>query len=141
MDFTKPPLNAVLDVLRTNGLRVLVIVIVAVIALRITTILVHGIVKALLDREATEGTAQELSAIEVQKRMDTLDELMSRVIRAFVVMIAGIMVLGALDLASRAYVIVNATHEDERTQPLLDVAGDSLPYFSTILVYTGSETW
>ena len=98
MDFTKPPLSTVLDVLRTNGLRVLVIVIVALIALRITTVLVHGIVKALLDREASEGTAQELSAIEVQKRMDTLDELMSRVIRAFVVMIAGIMILGALDL-------------------------------------------
>ncbi|MDQ3128440.1 MAG: mechanosensitive ion channel family protein, partial [Chloroflexota bacterium] len=98
MDFTKPPLSTVLDVVRTNGLRVLVIVIVAVIALRITTVLVHGIVKALLDREATEGTAQELSAIEVQKRMDTLDELMSRVIRTFVVMIAFIMILGALDL-------------------------------------------
>ena len=51
------------------------IVVVAIVALRVSTLLVHGIVKALLDREATEGTAQELSAIEVQKRMDTLDEL------------------------------------------------------------------
>ena len=98
MDFTKPPLSTVVDVLRTNGLRIVVIVIVALIALRISTVLIHGIVKALLDREATEGTAQELSAIEVQKRMDTLDELGSNVIRAFVVMIAGIMVLDALDL-------------------------------------------
>ena len=39
---------------------------------------VHGIVKALLDREATEGTAQELSAVELKKRMDTLDELGDR---------------------------------------------------------------
>jgi small conductance mechanosensitive channel len=78
--------------------RILEIVIVAIIALRVSTLLVHGIVKALLDREATEGTAQELSAIEVQKRMDTLDELGSNVIRAFVVMIAGIMILDALDL-------------------------------------------
>jgi small conductance mechanosensitive channel len=98
MDFSKPPLSTIVDVLRTNGLRIAVIIVVAVIALRITTLLVHGIVKALMDREATEGTAQELSAIEVQKRMDTLDELGSRVIRAFVVMIAGIMILGALDL-------------------------------------------
>ena len=98
MDFTKPPLSTVVDVLRTNGLRILVIVIVAIIALRVTTLLVHGIVKTLLDREATEGTAQELSAIEVQKRMDTLDELMGRVLRAFIIMIAFIMVLGALDL-------------------------------------------
>jgi small conductance mechanosensitive channel len=98
MDFNKPPLSTLVDVLRTNGLPILVIVIVAIIVVRVSTLLVHGIVKALLDREATEGTAQELSAIEVQKRMDTLDELGSNVIRAFVVMIAGIMVLGALHL-------------------------------------------
>src|SRR3954471_747798 len=98
MDFSKPPLSDIVGFLRTNGLRILLIVVVAWIALRVTTLLVHGIVKALLDREASEGTAQELSAIEVQKRIDTLDELGSRVIRAFVVMIAGIMVLGALDL-------------------------------------------
>jgi small conductance mechanosensitive channel len=98
MDFTKPPLSTILEVLRVNGLRILVIVIVAFVAIRITRLLVHGIVKALLDREATEGTAQELSAVEVQKRMDTLDDLGGRVIRFFVVVIAGIMVLGALDL-------------------------------------------
>ncbi|HEX2756247.1 MAG TPA: mechanosensitive ion channel family protein [Candidatus Limnocylindrales bacterium] len=98
MDFTKPPLSTIVDVLRTNGVPILVIFIVAIIALRVTTLLVHGIVKTLLDREATEGTAQELSAIEVQKRMDTLDELMGRVLRAFIVMIAFIMVLGALGL-------------------------------------------
>jgi moderate conductance mechanosensitive channel len=98
MDLTKPPLSTIVEVLRTNGLHILVIVIVAIVALRVSTLLVHGIVKALLDREATEGTAQELSAIEVQKRMDTLDELGANVIRAFVVLIAGVMVLDALDL-------------------------------------------
>jgi small-conductance mechanosensitive channel len=98
MDFTKPPLSTIVEVLRVNGLRILVIVIVAFIALRVTKLLVHGIVKALLDREATEGTAQELSAVEVQKRMDTLDDLGGRVLRFFVIVIAGIMILGALDL-------------------------------------------
>jgi small-conductance mechanosensitive channel len=98
MDLTKPPLSTIVDVLLKNGLRILVIVIVAIVALRVSTLLVHGIVKALLDREATEGTAQELSAIEVQKRMDTLDELGANVIRAFVALIAGVMVLDALDL-------------------------------------------
>ena len=71
---------------------------VAIVALRVTTLLVHGVVKTLLDREATEGTAQELSAIEVEKRMDTLDDLIGRVVRAFIIMIACIMVLSALDL-------------------------------------------
>jgi len=98
MDFTKPPLSTIVEVLRVNGLRILVILVVAFIALRVTTFLVHGIVKAILDREATEGTAQELSAVEVQKRMDTLDDLGARVIRFFVIVIAGIMILGALDL-------------------------------------------
>src|ERR1044071_8515217 len=98
MDFSKPPLSTVVEVLRTSGFQIAEIVIVAIIALRVSSVLVHGVVKALLDREASEGNAQELSAIEVQKRIDTLDELGSRVIRAFVVMIAGIMVLDALDL-------------------------------------------
>ena len=98
MDINKPPLSTIVDVLRTNGVRIVVILVVALIALRISTLIVHGIVKALLDREATEGTAQELSAVEVQKRMDTLDDLGGRVIRFFVIVIAGIMILSALDL-------------------------------------------
>jgi small conductance mechanosensitive channel len=98
MDLDKPPLSTVVEVLRTNGVRILVIVVVAWIAYRLSRVLVRGIVKALLDREATEGTAQELSAIEVQKRMDTLDVLGANVLRSFVVLIAGVMVLSALDL-------------------------------------------
>jgi small-conductance mechanosensitive channel len=93
-----PPLSTILDALRIGGLRILVILVVAAIALRASRLLIHGIFQALLDREATEGTAQELSAVEVKKRMDTLDELGSHVVRFFVVVIAGIMVLGALDL-------------------------------------------
>ena len=38
-----------------------------------------------MDREATEGTAQELSAVELKKRMDTLDGLGGNVIRFFIV--------------------------------------------------------
>jgi moderate conductance mechanosensitive channel len=93
-----PPWSTILDALRVGGVRILVILVVAVIALRASTLLIHGIFQTLLDREATEGTAQELSAVEVKKRMDTLDELGGRVVRFFVVVIAGIMILGALDL-------------------------------------------
>ena len=50
-------------------------------------------------------------------------------------------ILGLLDLSSRAHVIVKATHEDEVVTPLLDITEDHLPYFSTILVYTGTEAW
>jgi small conductance mechanosensitive channel len=51
-----------------------------------------------MDREATEGTAQELSAVELKKRMDTLDGLGGNVIRFFIVVIAGLMVLRSLGL-------------------------------------------
>ncbi len=98
MDPNKPPLSTILEFLRVAGLRILVIAVVAYLAFRVSRLLVHGVLKALMDREATEGTAQELSAVEVKKRMDTLDGLGSAVIRFFVVVIAGIMILSALGL-------------------------------------------
>lgn len=79
-------------------LPILVIVVVAILALRASRLFVHGIVKALLDREATEGTAQELSAVEIKKRMDTLDQLGGHVLRFLIVVIAGLMALRAVGL-------------------------------------------
>jgi small conductance mechanosensitive channel len=89
-DFTHAPYS--------NVLNVVMILVVAIVAIRLARLFVRGLVKALLDREATEGTAQELSAVELRKRMDTLDELGSRVIQAFIVIIAGLMVLEKLGL-------------------------------------------
>lgn len=50
-------------------------------------------------------------------------------------------ILGMLDLSSRAHVIIRATHQDQMVTPLLNVTEDHLPYFSSILVYSGSEAW
>lgn len=50
-------------------------------------------------------------------------------------------ILYDLGLASRAVIIEKATCADERIRNLGDVEGDSLPYFSTILVYAGGEAW
>jgi small conductance mechanosensitive channel len=94
-----PELNAeVMDLIRDTLLPVLLIIVVAVIAMRLASVFVHGVVKTLFDREATEGTAQELSAVELKKRMDTLDGLGARAIQFFIVVIAGLMVLGRLGL-------------------------------------------
>jgi small conductance mechanosensitive channel len=93
MDFTKAPWNEIIPWLRTDGFHIVLVVVVAAVALRLARLAIHGIIKALLDREATEGTAQELSAIEVRKRMETLDQLGSNVIRFFVVVVAGLMIL------------------------------------------------
>ncbi len=77
---------------------ILVIVVATAIAIRLARLFVHGLVKALIDREATEGTAQELSALEVKKRMDTLEGLGLGVLQFFIVLIAAIMVLSSFQL-------------------------------------------
>jgi precorrin-2/cobalt-factor-2 C20-methyltransferase len=44
-------------------------------------------------------------------------------------------------LADRAVIIARATHADQRITPLAEIAEGEQPYFSTILVYKGSEPW
>jgi len=89
------------DVIEAGGdtiLQLLLILVVTVIALRLAHMAVHGIVRALLDRETTEGTAQELSAIEIQKRRATLEGLGDALARTIIVAIAFLMALRALQL-------------------------------------------
>jgi small-conductance mechanosensitive channel len=97
-DFDKKPWSTIVDLLRDDILPIVLILVVAIIAIRVARLSVRGLVKALLDREATEGTAQELSAVELKKRMDTLDSLGGRTLQAFIVVIAGLMVLGQVGL-------------------------------------------
>ena len=97
-DFSKPPWSDILAFAVHELLPILIIIVAAIIALRLARLFVHGIVKALLDREATEGTAQELSAVELKKRMETLDTLGGNTLQFFIVVIAGLMVLGKLGL-------------------------------------------
>jgi small conductance mechanosensitive channel len=97
-DFEKEPWATILVVLREDLVPIALVVIAAYAAIRLARVFVHGVVKALLDREATEGTAQELSAVELKKRMDTLDALGGHTLQAFIVMIAGLMVLGRVGL-------------------------------------------
>ena len=77
---------------------VILIVVIALILIALARRVVHGLVKTALDREVTEGTAQELSAVEVKKRMDTLDSLLTTAIRAFILVVAVVMILGELGL-------------------------------------------
>jgi len=95
-DLDKKPWTDILPLLREEVLPILVIVIAAYIALRLARLFVHGVVKALLDREASEGTAQELSAVELKKRMNTIDTLGSNSVEFLIVAIAGLMILGQL---------------------------------------------
>ena len=97
-DFDKKPWSTIVVVLRDDILPILLILVVAIVAIRLARLSVRGLVKALLDREASEGTAQELSAVELKKRMDTLDSLGGRTLQSFIVVIAGLMILGQLGL-------------------------------------------
>jgi small conductance mechanosensitive channel len=89
---------ALVAVAQAKVLPILLIVAVAFVLLRAARLFVRGIVKALMDREATEGTAQELSAVELKKRIDTIDNLAANVLSFFIVVIAGLMVLRTFDL-------------------------------------------
>jgi moderate conductance mechanosensitive channel len=97
-DFTKAPWAALLDVLRNDVFPIALIIVVALVLIRAARLFVHGVIKALMDREATEGTAQELSAVELKKRMDTLDGLGSNILEFFIVIIAGLMILRSFGL-------------------------------------------
>jgi moderate conductance mechanosensitive channel len=97
-NFDKKPWSDILAVVVQEVLPVFLIIVAALIAVRLTRLFVHGIVKALMDREATEGTAQELSAVELKKRMDTLDTLGGNTLQFFIVVIAFLMILGHVGL-------------------------------------------
>jgi small conductance mechanosensitive channel len=97
-NFAKAPWSDILPWLRDPVLPILIVIVVAVVLMRAAQIFVRGIVKALMDREATEGTAQELSAVELKKRMDTLDQLGANVLRFFIVVIGGLMILQVVGL-------------------------------------------
>jgi small conductance mechanosensitive channel len=97
-DLREAPWSTLIEVVRDYVLPVGLIVVVAFVLVRASRLFIHGIVKTLMDREATEGTAQELSAVELQKRMDTLDGLGANVLQFFIVIIAGLMVLRSFGL-------------------------------------------
>lgn len=68
------------------------------VALRVSRGLLRRAVSALLDREASEGTAQELSVIELQKRRVTIQGLGEATIRVVIVLIAFVTALSILGL-------------------------------------------
>jgi small conductance mechanosensitive channel len=97
-DLSKAPWATWVPIFEDRILPILLILAVALVLAAAVKLFVHGIVKALMDREATEGTAQELSAVELQKRMATIDNLGGNVLRFFVIVIAGLMILRTFGL-------------------------------------------
>lgn len=86
----------ILGAFQDDILPILVVIVVALISIRVAAFLIHRLVKAILDREATEGTAQELSAVELRKRMETVETLGTQFVAIFVILTAGITILGII---------------------------------------------
>jgi small-conductance mechanosensitive channel len=89
--------DAAVDVGRVL-LELLIILVATLVALRLARLAVNGLIGAVLERETSEGTAQELSTIEIAKRRETLRDLGDALARIFILAIAVLMALGALDL-------------------------------------------
>jgi small conductance mechanosensitive channel len=75
------------------GAAVVAILVIAFILIRLAHVFVRGIARALLSREKLEGTARELTTLELKKRQDTIETLAANVIRFFVSIIALLMIL------------------------------------------------
>lgn len=72
---------------------VLAIVVISFVVMRLAHVFVRGTAAALLNREKREGTAPELTLVEIKKRQDTIETLAINVVRLFVGVIAGLMIL------------------------------------------------
>ena len=79
-------------------LQLVLIVIATVIALRFAKITVAAALNRLFDREVSEGTAQDVPVLEMQRRRQTLDGLVYRSVRVIILVIAFLMTLQALRL-------------------------------------------
>jgi small-conductance mechanosensitive channel len=70
---------------------------IAALLIRYTDNVVHRVFQVVLDREVGTDPG-DLSAIEVRKRVGTLDALATAVIRGFILIVAGLMVLAELGI-------------------------------------------
>ena len=73
--------------------QLLVILIVSWLAWRFSSASIHRVVRALVDRETAPGTGRELSTLEAQKRIETIDSLATRTVRLAIILIAGATIL------------------------------------------------
>jgi small conductance mechanosensitive channel len=79
--------------------QLLVILIVAVLAWRFGTASIHRVVRAVAAREAAEGAGRALTAVEVQKRYETIDSLATRTLRLVILLVAGATILEAFRIS------------------------------------------
>ena len=79
-------------------LQLLLVIGATVVALRFAHIAVRTALRHLFDREVSEGTAQELAAVEIERRRQTLEDLFGGVLRVLILVIGFLMALQAVEL-------------------------------------------
>ena len=90
--------DAVSKSLTDSGLQIVLILVAAGLVLWLARPVVHRIVFSALDRRATEDTAQELSAVELRKRVETIEAFAVQVVSLLVVVGVFFLVLAVLGL-------------------------------------------
>ena len=93
-DFDKAPWPEIGRFVAGTAVPILVIVAFSWIFLALAERFLDRLIRRLIDREAAEGTARELTAVEVERRIDTVSSLVISLLRVLVATIAVIMVLG-----------------------------------------------
>lgn len=78
------------------ALRVLVALVVTAILFRLVRLAVHSVVGPVFRREATEGTSQDLTAIELRRREETVETFAVNALRVLVVLIGIVWILNAI---------------------------------------------
>jgi moderate conductance mechanosensitive channel len=79
-------------------IKLVVLLLATLLALRFTHAVVRFALGRLFDRESQEGSARELSAVEIERRRTTLEGLLYRSLRVIIVVIAFVMALAVLRL-------------------------------------------
>ena len=87
-----------LSALLLVGGQLLLLLVVTFVALRFSRATVKAALQRLFEREVAEGTAQDVSAIELQRRRDTLDDLIVNSLRVVILIVAFVMALAILRL-------------------------------------------
>lgn len=98
-----PEIAGALDELARAGLlgigfHLLLLVVATLVALRFASVTVDAALDRLFEREVQEGTAQDVSAVELQRRRDTLEGLVGRALRVIILIVAFVMGLAILRL-------------------------------------------
>jgi len=81
-----------------RGLIVVLVVLGGFVALRIARWAIDRSVRSALDRDVTDSTSAELSAVETRKRMETLEGFFLKVARIVVIVVATLVILAAFDM-------------------------------------------